>query len=252
MLRYDDDSVLTGSSDGLIRVLSIQPNKMLGVLGEHSGGWASGGWAGGRVMAVAMAMAVLDAALCSQALTIFPSAPASDYPIERLSLSADRAFLASASHDNSVKVWDLAQLATSSDDDEDGVSDAEEDGDDEEEEVEEAAAAGASGKAQSKEAAAAAKGGRQRGAAAAAAGMKPPSGGSGGGASAPAAAAAGDSSGDDNDEEGGGGGGGAEDSDSDSDGGRRGKAQEKKRVKGQHRIPTKRQALGGNFFSDLL
>jgi hypothetical protein len=38
LLRYDEDSILTGSSDGLIRVLSIQPNKMLGVLGEHSGG----------------------------------------------------------------------------------------------------------------------------------------------------------------------------------------------------------------------
>ena len=34
LLRYDEDSILTGSSDGLIRVLSIQPNKMLGVLGE--------------------------------------------------------------------------------------------------------------------------------------------------------------------------------------------------------------------------
>lgn len=37
VLAYDADSVLTGSSDGLIRILSIQPNRMLGVLGEHSG-----------------------------------------------------------------------------------------------------------------------------------------------------------------------------------------------------------------------
>lgn len=37
VLAYDDDSVLTGSSDGLIRILSIQPNRMLGILGEHSG-----------------------------------------------------------------------------------------------------------------------------------------------------------------------------------------------------------------------
>jgi len=37
VLAYDEDSVLTGSSDGLIRILSIQPNRMLGVLGEHSG-----------------------------------------------------------------------------------------------------------------------------------------------------------------------------------------------------------------------
>lgn len=36
MVAFDEETVLTGSSDGLIRVLSIQPNKMLGVLGEHS------------------------------------------------------------------------------------------------------------------------------------------------------------------------------------------------------------------------
>ena len=46
LLRYDEDSILTGSSDGLIRVLSIQPNKMLGVLGEHAGGRV-GGWVAG-------------------------------------------------------------------------------------------------------------------------------------------------------------------------------------------------------------
>jgi hypothetical protein len=56
LLRYDEDSILTGSSDGLIRVLSIQPNKMLGVLGEHAGGRVGGwvaGWLGGWVLAVA-------------------------------------------------------------------------------------------------------------------------------------------------------------------------------------------------------
>ena len=36
IVAIDDETILTGSSDGIIRVLSIQPNKMLGVLGEHS------------------------------------------------------------------------------------------------------------------------------------------------------------------------------------------------------------------------
>eukprot|EP00890_Picochlorum_soloecismus_P000995 jgi/Picsp_1/1897/NSC_05363-R1_protein len=36
MVAFDEETILTGSSDGLIRVLNIQPNKMLGVLGEHS------------------------------------------------------------------------------------------------------------------------------------------------------------------------------------------------------------------------
>ena len=37
ILKYDEDSVLTGCSDGLIRILSLQPNKMLGIIGEHAG-----------------------------------------------------------------------------------------------------------------------------------------------------------------------------------------------------------------------
>jgi WD40 repeat protein len=35
MLRLDDDAVLTGSSDGLIRAVSILPNRVLGVIGDH-------------------------------------------------------------------------------------------------------------------------------------------------------------------------------------------------------------------------
>jgi WD40 repeat protein len=35
MLKIDESTVLTGSSDGLIRAVSIQPNKMIGVLGDH-------------------------------------------------------------------------------------------------------------------------------------------------------------------------------------------------------------------------
>lgn len=35
MLKVDESSVITGSSDGLIRVVSIQPNKVLGVIGDH-------------------------------------------------------------------------------------------------------------------------------------------------------------------------------------------------------------------------
>lgn len=36
LLKVDEDTVLTGSSDGIIRVVSILPNKMIGVIGEHS------------------------------------------------------------------------------------------------------------------------------------------------------------------------------------------------------------------------
>eukprot|EP01126_Amoeba_proteus_P059678 TRINITY_DN7815_c0_g1_i20.p1 TRINITY_DN7815_c0_g1~~TRINITY_DN7815_c0_g1_i20.p1 ORF type:complete len:194 (-),score=52.39 TRINITY_DN7815_c0_g1_i20:286-867(-) len=35
MVTLTDDVICTGSSDGLIRVVSIEPNKFLGVIGEH-------------------------------------------------------------------------------------------------------------------------------------------------------------------------------------------------------------------------
>ena len=37
ILKVDEDTIITGSSDGLVRVMSVQPNKLLGVLGDHDG-----------------------------------------------------------------------------------------------------------------------------------------------------------------------------------------------------------------------
>jgi WD40 repeat protein len=37
LLKVDEDTLLTGSSDGLIRVVQIHPDKLLGVLGDHDG-----------------------------------------------------------------------------------------------------------------------------------------------------------------------------------------------------------------------
>ena len=37
ILKVDEDTLLTGSSDGLIRVVQIHPDKLLGVLGDHGG-----------------------------------------------------------------------------------------------------------------------------------------------------------------------------------------------------------------------
>ncbi|KAL4447647.1 hypothetical protein ABPG75_004866 [Micractinium tetrahymenae] len=196
LLRYDDDTILTGSSDGLIRVLSIQPNKMLGVLGEHA-----------------------------------------DYPIERLAMSPDSNFLASASHDNTVKLWDLAQLAEEDDDEEEeGEEEEAAEGGKEAADAAAGAAAAAAGQSDSdedEEEEGAAAGRKQQGAAPAA----PAAGAAGTAAGAGRQAAAGGSSDEDS-------------SDDDSDEG--GKKKGRKRLKGQHRILSKKQAHKGNFFADLL
>lgn len=35
LVAFDEDTVITGSHDGLIRLVSILPNRMLAVVGEH-------------------------------------------------------------------------------------------------------------------------------------------------------------------------------------------------------------------------
>jgi WD40 repeat protein len=37
LLKVDENTILTGSSDGVVRVVTIQPDKLLGVLGHHEG-----------------------------------------------------------------------------------------------------------------------------------------------------------------------------------------------------------------------
>ena len=37
LLKVDENTILTGSSDGVVRVVTIQPDKLLGVLGNHEG-----------------------------------------------------------------------------------------------------------------------------------------------------------------------------------------------------------------------
>lgn len=37
LLKIDEDTLLSGSSDGVVRVLQVQPDQLLGVLGDHDG-----------------------------------------------------------------------------------------------------------------------------------------------------------------------------------------------------------------------
>lgn len=83
----DNNSIFTGSSDGLIRVVQVAPHKIYGVLGD-----------------------------CG------------DLPVEELRVSHDNALLASVSHDQAVRFWDVREYY---------VDEMEQDSDEEDEEEEE-------------------------------------------------------------------------------------------------------------------
>jgi len=90
LLKVDEDTLLTGSSDGLIRVVQIHPDKFLGVLGNDHGG----------------------------------------FPVERLGFNANRTIVGSSSHDNYIHLWDARVLHEGSGDSEGHDEDDDSDNDD--------------------------------------------------------------------------------------------------------------------------
>jgi WD40 repeat protein len=87
ILKIDEDTILTGSSDGLIRVVSIQPNQFIGVLGDNHEG----------------------------------------FPIEQLQFACDRSYVGSVTHDNYIRLWDARILDENYDDGDDDIPDEMED-----------------------------------------------------------------------------------------------------------------------------
>ena len=75
MVAFDQDTIITGCNDGMIRVLALQPNRFLHVLGTHPGGLG----------------------------------------VEALTLGPERRLLASVSQDEHAYVWNLDALHDSSD-----------------------------------------------------------------------------------------------------------------------------------------
>ncbi|KAJ3090819.1 WD domain repeat-containing protein 55 [Quaeritorhiza haematococci] len=92
--KLDESTIATGSSDGLVRVVSILPNKLAGVIGAHDEG----------------------------------------FPVEKIGLSRDGRWLGSCSHDCTVQFWDVEQFMSSNngDDDDDDEDDAQDEDDNEE------------------------------------------------------------------------------------------------------------------------
>ncbi|ORX53920.1 carbonic anhydrase [Hesseltinella vesiculosa] len=79
LCSLDDDTICTGSSDGLVRVVSVYPqHRFEGVLGDHG----------------------------------------EDFPVERLRLSPGSHWLGSCGHDMTLRFWDLNDLFDDSDDSE--------------------------------------------------------------------------------------------------------------------------------------
>jgi WD40 repeat protein len=77
LVKVDEDTLLTGSSDGLIRVVSIHPDKLVGVLGDHHDG----------------------------------------FPIEKLQFNSNRDYVGSVTHDNLIRLWDARVLREDYDED---------------------------------------------------------------------------------------------------------------------------------------
>ena len=92
MVPHTEDHMITGSADGLIRFVSVHPNKVLGILGDHG-----------------------------------------ESPIEALAMDvSSKDVLISASHDQSIRLWDIAYLNEEND-----TEDEEEEGEEEEEDSDE-------------------------------------------------------------------------------------------------------------------
>lgn len=77
ILKIDEDTILTGSSDGLIRAVQLLPNSLLGVLGGHDH---------------------------------------DGFPVEGLGWSAYRRLVGSISHDEYIRLWDASLLNDDDDD----------------------------------------------------------------------------------------------------------------------------------------
>lgn len=71
LCALDQDTICSGSSDGLLRLITVSPNyKFEGILGDHE----------------------------------------DEFPIERIVLTHDRAYMASCGHDLSLRFWNVEFL----------------------------------------------------------------------------------------------------------------------------------------------
>lgn len=87
IVAINDDTIATGASDGIIRLMTVQPHRMLGVVGSHDGG-------------------------------------SEGEPVQALAYCGRRQLLASAGLDDTVRLWDLAAESSEESDAPDADADA--------------------------------------------------------------------------------------------------------------------------------
>merc|ERR1711865_687793 len=95
LLKIDESTVLTGSSDGLIRVVQIHPDKFLGILNENADDRADFG-------------SDLGSASNDQGHSY--NHGHGGYPIEKLEYNSNKEIIGSVSHDNYIRLWDARIL----------------------------------------------------------------------------------------------------------------------------------------------
>ena len=76
MVKYDEDTLITGAEDGLVRAVSVHPNSIVSILGDHNN-----------------------------------EGEEERYSVSRVAISCDGKLVASASHDDIVKIFDIEELA---------------------------------------------------------------------------------------------------------------------------------------------
>lgn len=82
LCKLDEQVVCTGGSDGLLRMISVQPYKFQGILGDHG----------------------------------------EDFPIESMEMDQRQTYLASCGHDLQLKFWNVQFLFEQGDDDDDDAA----------------------------------------------------------------------------------------------------------------------------------
>eukprot|EP01089_Gocevia_fonbrunei_P013969 TRINITY_DN3722_c0_g1_i1.p1 TRINITY_DN3722_c0_g1~~TRINITY_DN3722_c0_g1_i1.p1 ORF type:complete len:361 (-),score=94.50 TRINITY_DN3722_c0_g1_i1:37-1119(-) len=83
MIKIDEDTICTGSSDGMLRLVAVQPNKNIGPIGDHN----------------------------------------NSFPVECIDMSHDKMFMASCSHDFNVHFLNIAFLYEEDGDEEEAEDD---------------------------------------------------------------------------------------------------------------------------------